>query len=145
VNWDFEDRAASAGVEWSPNSGRLYSVLAEYTRSTTHSMINYIVPQFYVTERLWFRENANSGTLVFRLQPGGWKKHQPGLHLGGSLYASNGSRPTRYYQPFARATLPLASSVMVNGEWRWYSMTEALYPVENFASHQFIVSLTLLR
>jgi hypothetical protein len=145
VKWDFDDRAASAGIEWFPNSGRLYSVLTEYTRSTTHSMINYIVPQFFIVDRLWFRENANAGTLAFRLAPGGRHKHQPGLHLGGTLYASTGSRPTRYYQPFARATVPLAAQVHVNGEWRWYSMTQAVWPVENFASHQFIVSLTLLR
>jgi hypothetical protein len=145
VKWDLDEGAVSAGIEWFPNSGRVYSVFTEYTRSTTHSMINYIVPQFFMVGRLWFRESANAGTLAFRLAPGGRHKRQPGVHLGGTLYASTGSRPTRYYQPFARATIPLADQVQVNGEWRWYSMTQAVWPVENFASHQFIVSLTLLR
>ena len=145
VNWDFESRAATATMEWSPDAGKHYSVIADYTRSSMHSRIDIIAPESFLRERSQFREAGNSGTLLLRIQPGVWKSYQPGLSAGGTLYVNNGSRPTRYYVPQARVTLPVSKQVGVNGEWRWYSLSESLYPFENFASHQLLISLTIRR
>ena len=145
VRWDFECRAATATMEWSPDAGKRYWLIADYTRSSMHSRIDLIAPQSFLRERSQFREAANSGTVFLRLQPSAWKPHQPGLSLGGTLYVNNGSRPTRYYVPQARVTLPVSNDLGVNAEWRWYSLSESLYPFENFASHQFLLSLTIRR
>ena len=85
------------------------------------------------------------GTVLLRLQPGAWKPDKPSLGLGGTLYVNNGSMPTRYNVPQARVTLPVSKDVGVNVEWRWYSPSESLYPIENFASHQLLSSLAIRR
>jgi hypothetical protein len=143
VRWDFASQAASANFEWFPKGSKQMSFLADYTRSTLHSNIDFIAPQLFLTQRSSFREAGNAGTLLVRLQPAGWHAHPPGLSAGGTLYVNNGSRPTRYYVPQVRLTLPLYRHASANAEWRWYSMTERLYRFENFASHQLLVSLTI--
>ena len=145
VRWDFESRAATASLAWFPDSGKRYSVTADYTRSSMHSRIDILVPASLFRDRSNFREAGNSGSLLLRLQPGVWKAHQVGLSLGGTLYVNNGSRPTRYYVPQARITLPLVKNVSANAEWRWFSLAESLYRFENFGSHQLLISLTIRR
>jgi hypothetical protein len=145
VRWAFESHAATASVEWFPNSGKRYSFIADYTRSGVHSRIDIIAPQSLLPERSSFREAGNSATLLIRLQPSAWHPRQPGISLGGTLYLNNGSRPTNYYVPQARMSLPLTGRFSANAEWRWYSMTESLYRFENFASHQLLLSLTIRR
>ncbi len=144
ANWDFGFQAATAVLEWFPNEGKRYRVLAEYMRSTSHSRIDFIVPQHYIAGRSAFREDANTGTFLFTFQPGSLNARQPGLSLGGSIYASTGSRPTRYYQPRARFSWPLHRNIRWNAEWRWFAMAQRIYAIEDFASHQFVMSLTLL-
>lgn len=68
---------------------------------------------------------------------------KPKLSFGGSLFASGGSRPARYYQPLARAGLAFKDRVEWNWEWRWYALTQAQYLYEGFRTHQFTSSLRL--
>jgi hypothetical protein len=145
VRWDFATQAGTAVLEWFPKEGKRYNVLAEYSRSTARSRIDVRVPQTLARTRSDFVENANTGTFLFSLKPGASHKRQPALSVGGSLYASTGSRPTRYYQPRARVSVPMHTRVHWNVEWRCYSMTGSAYPVENFASHQLVMSVLLLR
>jgi hypothetical protein len=144
ANWDFGFRAATAVLEWFPNGGKRYRALAEYTRSTSRSRIDFIVPQHYIADRSNFREDANTGTILFTFQPGSLHARQPGLSLGGSVYASAGNRPTRYYQPRVRFSWPLHRNILWNAEWRWFAMSQRIYPIEDFASHQFVMSLTVM-
>jgi hypothetical protein len=145
VRWDYTSRAATAILQWFPWDGRYYDITAEYTRATLHSRIDFIVPQTFDNFRNRFREASNSGTVLVNFRRGGWHPRQPGITLGGSFVVNNGNRPTRYYQPMARVSVPLANSVAANGEWRWYSMTQRIYSIENFGSHQLLLSLTLSR
>ncbi len=137
VRWDFQSRAATTSLEYSPNSGKRYSILGDYTRSTMHSRINILVPSTLLREFSNFREAGNSGTLLVRIQPY--------FSFGGTLYVNNGSRPTRYYLPQARFSLPLSKQVSANAEWRWFSFGESLYRFESFGSHQLLLSLTMRR
>jgi hypothetical protein len=145
VNWDFVSHVGSAIVEWFPKEARRYSILAEYTRSSVVSRINFIVPNLFLTQRTAFREDANSGTFLLRIGPRGYTAYQPGLNVGGTVYASTGSRPMRYYQPMARLSVPMKRNTTVNAEWRWYSLAERGFAFENFASHQLMISLTLVQ
>ena len=54
------------------------------------------------------------------------------LTAGGSLFISSGSRPTRYYQPLARLSLPLQKHVYWNTEWQYYGFSEQFYYFEKF-------------
>jgi hypothetical protein len=70
---------------------------------------------------------------------------QPKLSLGGSLFDSGGTRPTRYYQPFGKFLIPVGKHVQWNAEWRWYGLTQQTYLYEGFRSFQFTTGFRLSR
>ena len=45
------------------------------------------------------------------------KVREAKLTFGGSLFVSSGSRPTRYYEPLARLSVPMGNHVSWNTEW----------------------------
>lgn len=143
VQWDFASQAATAAFEWFPNAAKRYSILADYTRSAMRSNIEILAPQSLLRERSAFRETGNAGTVFVRIEQGAWNRHQPGVSVGGTVYVNEGSRPTRYYVPQARVTLPLSRLIRANAEWRWYGFGQSLYSFESFASHQMTVSLEI--
>jgi hypothetical protein len=143
LNLDFVNRSASAVFEYFPQDGKHVTLLSEYTRSTLHSRLDILAPQSLTTIRSLYEEAGNSGTLLVQIKRGAWHAHQPGLALGGTLYASTGTRPTRYYQPQAKLTVPLRKQLLASAEWRWYAMTQRLFAVDNFGSHQLTISLTV--
>ena len=69
----------------------------------------------------------------------------PSLTAGGSLFISRGSRPTRYYQPLARLSLPLHKHVIWNTEWQYYGFGEQFYFFEAFRTHIFMTGLRVTR
>ncbi len=96
------------------------------------SDILYLVTQTLSPTPSIYRENGHSISAVAGIK---W------FSLGGSFYLSSGSRPTNYYQPLARVDLPLYKHVEGIAEWRWYSMDEAFYGIEDFRSNQVTFSL----
>jgi len=145
VNLNFVSRATTASLSWLPNSGRNVSVLLEYTRSNVNSNILYLDPGTLGTALSAYLENGNSATALIDLAPRAMHGFAPRVSFGGSLFTSAGSRPTEYYQPMARLSIPLAKGVQWNSEWRWYSLSESIYAFENFRSNQVLVSLRYTR
>ncbi len=141
VSYDFLSRDNSASLSWAPAGGKLLSVLAEYSRSTIRSDILYLVPSTLGRELSYYRERAHAATAVadFKLPGSGVVK--PKLSFGGSLFASCGSRPARYYQPLTRMGLAFKERFEWNWEWRWYALSQPLYLYEGFRSHQFVTGL----
>jgi hypothetical protein len=123
-------------VFWTPNGAKWANVLLDYSRSAVQSSILYLVPQVLAPATSTYRENAHSFTMVTGIK---W------FSFGGSLFLSSGSRPTNYYQPLARVSIPLHKHVQWNTEWRWYSMSEAFFLFENFRSNQVMTSLRFTR
>lgn len=136
VKLDFSSKVESVSVNWTPNGGKWANVLLDYSRSAVRSNILFLVPQVLAPETSIYRENAHAFTAVTGIK---W------FSFGGSLFLSAGTRPTRYYQPLARLSIPLNKHVQWNAEWRWYSMAEAFFAFENFRSNQLITSLRLTR
>jgi hypothetical protein len=132
VRLDFSNKVESASVFWTPNGAKWANVLLDYSRSAVQSSILYLVPQVLAPATSTYRENAHSFTLVTGIK---W------FSFGGSLFLSSGSRPTNYYQPLARVSIPLHKHVQWNTEWRWYSMSEAFFAFENFQSNQITTSV----
>ena len=64
VNYDFLSRDNSLSALWTPWGGKHFSLLADYTRSTLRSQINYLVPQTLAPQLSLYRENANTGTAL---------------------------------------------------------------------------------
>jgi hypothetical protein len=136
VKLDLRSRVESASIFWTPKGSKGANVLLDYSRSTVSSNILYLVPQDLSTATSIYKENAHALTAVIAVK---W------FSFGGSMFISSGSRPTTYYQPLARFSIPLNKHIRWNTEWRWYSMEEAFYAYENFRSNQLTTSLRFTR
>ena len=117
-------------VHWTPTS-RGFSILADYTRSTTRSDIRAIELPFFAEQLLNYRDRGNHGGayLDFRLP------RDLQLTLGGQYSANGGSRPIRYYQPRAEAAGPLAERFRWKAEWRYYGFRQDTLRLEDFRTH----------
>jgi hypothetical protein len=132
----FQSRAESLSAYWSPKKPKLFTVLLDYTRSTVRSDILYLIPETLQSTFSDYRDNAHTGTALLSMK---W------ISAGGSFVVSSGSRPTQYYQPLVRLSIPINKHVAWNTEWRWYGFAETFYAYENFHSNQFTTSLRFVR
>ncbi|MDX1978676.1 MAG: hypothetical protein SFV51_00305 [Bryobacteraceae bacterium] len=141
--FEFRSMQEAMGLEWMPGSGQGVQVIGEYARSTIRSDLLYLAPQTLGSERSFYRENAHTVTgLVTVPLALGWT-WQARLSAGGSMFVSSGSRPTDFYQPVARVTLPLGKRCSVLAEYRWYGVSQTFYTFEGFRSHQGIIGLRI--
>jgi hypothetical protein len=145
VKYDYLNRESSASVVWNPNGGKRITLAADYTRSTLRSDINYFIPQTFEQDRSLYRDNAHEANALLDLLVPGFGAQGPRLVLGGSLFLSSGSRPTRYCQPVIRFTAPAYRHMSWYGEWRYYGFAEPFYLYEGFRTHLLIAGLRLTR
>lgn len=136
VKYDFSSQAGSLSLNWVPKGGKWVTALLDYTRSSIQSSIVYIVPQNRTTDTSFYHENSHTGTALIGVK---W------FSAGGSLFVSSGSRPTQYYQPLARISVPVYKYLSWNAEWRYYGFAERFYLLEGFRSNQLMTSLRLVR
>lgn len=136
IQLDYSSKVESASLFFTPKAVKWANVLLDYSRSAVRSNILYLVPETLSPTPSIYRENGHSLSALASVK---W------LTFGGSLFISSGSRPTTYYQPLVRLTVPLHEHVQWISEWRWYSMSELFYVYENFQSNQFMTSLRLSR
>jgi hypothetical protein len=141
VNLDFQSRHSSLAIWFTPDDGKRWSLLVDYTRTTLRSSIPFLAPQDRVREVSRYREDGHYGGASAQINL--WREAQ--VSFGGVVSASSGSRPTRYYQPFARAVVPVHKRVSWSAEWRWYGFGERLFVFENFRSHLFSAGLRIER
>ncbi len=143
VKYDFQSRASTLSVNWTPQGGKIFSLLGEYSRSTLSSDLGFLDPLYRTRERSFYRDNAHvaSGLVDVNLPAIGGTKGK--ITLGGSMFLSNGSRPTNYYQPIGRVQLPIVKHIQWFGEWRWYGYSEPFYLYEGFRAHLFLTGLRL--
>jgi hypothetical protein len=139
INYDFSSEATSLSVNWLPKGGKWFNALLDYTRSSVQSSIIYVIPQTRTPDTSLYHENAHTGTALITVK---W------LSFGGSFFVSSGSRPTQFYQPMARLSVPVHKHLYWNAEWRYYGFAEDLigyYAFEGFRSNQIMTSLRLTR
>jgi hypothetical protein len=136
VKLDFSSKVESASLFWTPKGGQWANLLLDYSRSAINSNILYLIPETLTPTPSIYKENAHALTAVVSIR---W------FTFGGSLFVSSGSRPTQYYQPLARLSIPLNKHIRWNTEWRWYSMSETFYAYEDFRSNQLMTSLRFSR
>ena len=136
VKLDYSSKIESASVFYMPKSLKGTNLLLDYSRSAVYSSVLYLVPQTLSPAPSIYRENGHSLSALASVK---W------ITMGGTLFVSSGSRPTTYYQPLVRVTVPIRKHVQWISEWRWYSMSELFYVFENFQSNQFMTSVRLIR
>ena len=147
VKLDFLSHAESAALSWTPQHAQNFDVLLDYTRSHINSDIYFIVPQTFQRAYSVYFEDANEATALVQLAPKafGASALRPRLSFGGSLFTSAGSRPTKFYEPTVRLSIPLHKGIEWNTEWRWYGLAETFFQYEGFRSNQFTFSLRYFR
>jgi len=143
INYDFLSRQNSLSAVWTPS--KRVSILGEYTRSTLRSNIGYLEPEFLTPRVSFYRDNAHNASALVDLALPGYAKLTPRLALGGSLFISSGSRPTTYYQPLARLSVPLHKDLTWKSEYRYYGYGETFYQYEGFRAHLFQTGVTISR
>ena len=136
VRLNYSAKIESASVFYMPKSVKWANLLLDYSRSAVYSNILYLVPQTLSPTPSIYRENGHSLSALATVK---W------VTAGGTLFISSGSRPTTYYQPLVRLTVPIHKHVEWISEWRWYSMSELFYVFENFQTNQFMTSVRLTR
>lgn len=118
---------------------------ADYTRSTLKSDLSYLAPQILAPERSFYRDNAHLSSALVDLALPGVRGLVPKLALGGSLLVSSGSRPTEYFQPLAKVSVPISKNVSWVSQWRYYGFGESLYQFEGFRTHLITSGLRISR
>jgi len=145
VQYDFRSQDESLSIYWTPNGGKRVSFTGEYARSALRSDTNYLSLPFLTTAVSAYQENAHTASSIIGLALPGYGGVTPHLEVGGSLFISSGSRPSRFYQPLARLSLALEKYLSWNTEWRWYGFGEQFYLYEGFRTHAFTTGLRLTR
>jgi hypothetical protein len=137
IRYDFQNRGNSLLIAWTPDGGKRVSILGEYDRSTLRSDIRYLDLPFLNSAISSYRDNAHTATAAIDLTPPAHRRFAPKLTLGGSLFLSSGSGPSRYYQPLLRLSLPIVNHVNWFTEWQYHELGEAFYLYEGFHTHIF--------
>ena len=145
IQQDFQSRDNSLSAHWTPNGAKWISVLAEYDRYTLRSSIDYLMPPFLASGVSYYRDDAHLATSAIEATIPGLKGHGPKLTAGGSFSIVNGTRPSRFYEPLARLSVPLRKNVYWNTEWQWYGFNEDQYLYEGFRTHLIQTGLRLSR
>jgi hypothetical protein len=140
IKYSFRSRDNALSVFWTPNGGKRISLMGEYDRSTMDSSISYLA-LFLSPATSLYRDNAHSATAALNVALPADAK----LTVGGSLFTSSGSRPTSYYQPLVRFSVPLHKKLYWNTEWQYYGYGEQLYMFEGFRTHIFQTGLKVIR
>ena len=141
---DFQSRDNAISIYWTPAGGKRISVMAEYDRSSLRSNIDYL-GLFFAPGVSSYLDNAHTASSTVDLALPAIGGVAAKLSAGGSMVISTGTRPTRYYQPLGRLSLPLHKHVSWNTEWRWYGFGEQIYLFEGFRAHVFMTGLRLTK
>ncbi|HLK50513.1 MAG TPA: hypothetical protein VKT49_20375 [Bryobacteraceae bacterium] len=145
IRYDFQSRDNSVALYWTPNGGKRLSFTGEYDRYTLHSDIAYRNLPFFTSATSSYHENAHIATSSVDVMLPQYGGMTPKLTFGGSLFVSSLSRPTQFYEPMGRLSLPVRKNISLYAEWQWYGMSEPLYLYEGFRTHAFITGIRLSR
>jgi hypothetical protein len=145
IHYDYLSHQESLSVMWSPAGAKMFDFQGSYTRSDLRSDINYLDPATEAPLLSNYRDNSHTATALFHINPPHKGPVAPVILAGGSLVISSGSRPTTYYQPMAKLSLPFGKHVTWFAEWRYYGYSESFYAYENFHAHIATIGLRLTR
>jgi hypothetical protein len=144
VNYEYSSHQESLSLLWTP-AKQGWDFEGSYTRSTIYSNIGYLEPESLASQVSLYRDNAHNATALFHLKLGhfkaGGKGPAPSLMAGGSLFISSGSRPTAYYQPLAKLSVPWGKRTSAFAQWTYYGYGEAFYLYEGFRTQLVTVGL----
>ena len=142
VKFDYLQHNESLSLLWTPPK-QGWDFQGTYTRSTIYSDIGYLAPQTLGSQLSLYRDNAHLASGLFHFKLGRGKGPAPQLMAGGSMLISSGSRPTAYYQPIAKLTVPAGKRVGFFAQWTYFGYGEAFYLYEGFRTHMLTAGLRI--
>jgi len=148
VEFDAKANRESLSLSWAPGAGKHWELQGSYGHSYLRSNIGYLAPQDLTAQTSLYSDNSHTATALFTVNLPGvkWAPHTAAkITAGGSFVRSSGSRPTSYYQPQAKALVPIAKNIQWISEWRYYGYGEAFYLYEGFRSHLVTTGLRFTR
>jgi hypothetical protein len=143
IQYNFTSLQNSAAIQWSPQKAKRVSLLGGYTRTAIESKIIYTVPQTFLPAQSLYRENGNQATMQLDIVLPEIAGRSPRLTAGGSLFYGSGSRPTHYYQPLMKLSVPFGKRVDWISQWQYYSFSEPFYVYEYFRTNIVTTGLRL--
>jgi len=138
VNFDAKANQESLSLIWAPGAGNQWELQGSYGHSYLRSNIGYLAPQDLTPQTSLYSDNYHTATALFTVNLPGVKwaaRAAAKITAGGSFVRSSGNRPTSYYQPQAKASVPIAKYIQWISEWRYYGYGEAFYLNEGFRTH----------
>jgi hypothetical protein len=145
VRNDYLARQQSISAFWSPAEGKRFDMQASYTRGTLRSDILFLVPQTLTPQPSIYRENSHIVTGLWNVNLPHIRALSPKITGGGSFFLSNGTRPTNYFQPLAKLSVPTGKRLNWFAEWRYYGFDEPFYAYENFRVHIVTAGVRITR
>jgi hypothetical protein len=145
INYNFRSQQEAASIFWSPEHGKIITFQGSYSWSSLRSDTLYLDPSTLAQATSNYLENAHTATALFNVNLGHWGVVAPKLTAGGSLFISNGTRATSYYQPMAKLWVPMSKHTQAFAEWWFYGYGEAFYPYEGFGTHLVSIGLRYTR
>lgn len=145
IDYDYAAQSVNASLQWLPRGGRGFSLLADYNRSAIRSDIQFLVPASLQPAQSLYRDNAHTGTVLADMVIPFRSTYKGRLTVGGSFVHTSGSRPSRFYQPQGRFSVPFARNVDVFVDWRWWGLTQPFYLYEGFRTHAVTTGLRFSR
>jgi hypothetical protein len=148
INSDAKANQESLSLVWAPGASKHWELEGSYGHSYLRSNIGYLSPQDLSPQISIYTDNSHTATALFTVNLPGvkWAPHSATrITGGGSLVLSSGSRPTSYYQPQAKVSVPIAKNIQWVSEWRYYGYGEAFYIYEGFRSHLVTTGLRFTR
>ena len=140
VKFDYLEHDESLSLLWTPPK-QGWDFQGSYTRSTIYSDIGYLEPEILAPQISLYRDNAHIASGLFHFKLGRGKGPAPQLMAGGSLFISSGSRPTAYYQPMAKLSVPWGKRASLFAQWTYFGYGEAFYLYEGFRTHMAVAGL----
>ncbi|MBE0656267.1 MAG: hypothetical protein IH602_01180 [Bryobacteraceae bacterium] len=142
VNYDFKSQNTSVGLQYMPGGGKWVTLIADYSRSTIQSDIGYLILFPYQQAQSLYRDIAHTGMLLADIALPGSGVFKPRLTFGGSYVTTDGSRPSKFYQPHGKLILPLHKNVHVFSEWRTYGYNQPFtYSYETFRTNMVMTGI----
>jgi hypothetical protein len=145
ASYSFSSIQESASLFWNPGASKVFDFQGSYSHYDISADVGYFAPQDLSSQIEHYRERAHGVTALFDLNSPKGGSFAPKFSAGGSLYTSGGSRPTSYFQPLARLSVPFGKNVSWFSEWRYYGYGEAFYLYEGFRAHLFTTGLRFAR
>jgi hypothetical protein len=145
LNYEYSMHQESLSLYWAPRASKFFDIQGTYSRSNFKSNIGYLEPEDLSAQVSRYRDNSHTASALIDLAWPRSKRLTPKLAAGGSFFLSSGSRPSSYYQPVAKLSVPLGSHVSWFTEWRYYGYGEAFYLYEGFRTHLVQTGVRLTR